>query len=141
MTILSVRRSNRIDAMNHRRSPRLAAASSSSMDFITPRCFTLVHTKQSPRSKPKSIKKKTKEAQFNDLVFKNLRTRRVVMREELAGGEKQQESDVTSCVCGIPRTATRDSRRSVRRSPRVRKDAFIWTTGGVRRSRRIALGA
>ena len=108
------------------------------MDFTTPHYFTLVHTKQSPRSKSKSIKKK-KEAQSNDLIFKNLRTRQVMMRG-VFNGEKQQGSNITSSACGISRKATRNSPRSLRRSPRVRNDAFVWTSG-VRRSQRIALGA
>ena len=155
MTVLSVRRSNRIDAMTHRRSPRIAAisantapiANSSGMYSATATAapshhFTLVHTKRRPRSKPKTIKRKPSPPASNDdlIVFKSLRTRQVLIKKEEVHAGEMKHSICTGIPSGMStRTATRASRR-LRRSPRLRNTVFEGRCG-VRRSPRItALG-
>ena len=148
MTILSVRRSNRIDIMNHRRSPRIAASvnSSNCMNFASSppsHYFTLIQTNQRPRSKAKFTSKKKTPA-FNDqTIFKNLRSRKVVIKGEgvLSSSEKKQSSmpPVSTSICRASRMSGRSS-CILRRSPRVRNGMFV-VRSDVRRSPRLALGA
>ena len=148
MTVLSVRRSNRIDVMNHRRSPRIAASvnNSSCMNFASSppsHYFTLIQTNQKPRSKVKATRRK-KTPTLNDLTtFKNLRTRKVIIKREGLRSSSEKEQSSMLPVSTSPRRSSRMSVRAsfiLRRSPRVRNGMFV-VRSDVRRSPRIALGA
>ena len=147
MTVISVRRSNRIDAINHRRSPRIAASANSSrcINFASSppsHYFNLIQTNQRPRSKAKTTSM-SKTPTFNDLaVFKNLRTRKVLIKGEglLSSSEEKQSSMLS--VSTSPRRSSRMSVKDsciLRRSPRARNNMIV-VRSDVRRSPRIALG-
>ena len=124
MTIISVRRSHRINSRHNRRSPRLASVSSAPSSTAHAESHFFVRQSLSEK----------KEAKSSALVFMKLRTRQVAMNKAPSIAARRRRNNKHSMMMRMPLTPVRAELKTLvqRRSPRFAAHA-------LRRSPRIAL--
>jgi hypothetical protein len=125
MTIISVRRSHRINSKHNRRSPRIASVSVSSAPSSFAHTESHFFVRQSLREKKKTNSSK--------LVFMKLRTRQVAMNKAPGVAVRRRRNNKHSMKMRMPLTPVMAELKTViRRSPRL-------AVHYLRRSPRIAL--
>jgi hypothetical protein len=125
MTIISVRRSHRINSKHNRRSPRIASMSVSSAPSSIAHAESHFFVRQSLREK--------KETNDSALVFMKLRTRQVAMNKAPGVTVRRRRNNKHSMKMRMPLTPVMaELKTQLRRSPR-------FAAHSLRRSPRIAL--